>query len=91
MAIAIDEKGDFMVDENGDLIKSTNEPLQNYIAETRCLQTTYPFDPTFGRAYLVWTLSQAVSDRLNDLVRISKKYLTLKSISYKNGKFEIFT
>jgi hypothetical protein len=87
--IAIDDQGDFIVDNDGNMTESTNPPQQNFIAEVRCLQTTYIVEPTFGRNYLTWTLSQNVNDRIADLIRISKKYLTINNVSYVNGVYSI--
>ncbi len=89
MAIALDDQGDFVTNNAGNLTTTQLGPQQNFISEVRCLQTTYSVDPTFGRSYLVWTLSQSIKDRIDDLIRISKKYLTINSVSYTNGVYNI--
>lgn len=82
--IAIDENGNLIADKNGNIarVSETEAPLQNFISETRCVQGTFAYLPEFGLNPAVWYLSQSPRDRVDDLIRISKKYLTVRTIQY---------
>lgn len=80
--IALTNNGDFAVDETGHLTTTSTPDKQNFMSEVRCLQGTYEPQPDFGRNPLVWGLSQSPKDRIDDLVRISKKYVSVQAITY---------
>ena len=83
MPIALTDNGNFDT-RNGRLTQAQNPPLQYYKSEVRCIQETYAVDRTFGRNVLVWNLSQSVSDRAADLLRIGEKYMPVKSVTYNS-------
>lgn len=82
MAIALTDNGNFDV-KDGRLTRAQNPPLQNFKSEVRCIQETYPVNPTFGRNVLVWELSQSPQDRCADIFRIGEKYMPVKSVFYE--------
>lgn len=86
--IEIDKDGNLTTDENGNMIEVSGiiADQQNFISEVRCTQGTFPLLPSFGKNPAVWYLSQSHTDRMDDLVRISKNYLVLKSIEYNEKK-----
>lgn len=84
MPIALDDNGNFLLGDNGNLSESQNPPLQYFKSEVRCIQETYAVDTTYGRNVLVWNLSQSVGDRCSDLYRIGEKYMPVKSVTYSN-------
>ena len=89
--IAIDQSGNIITNNKG-MIKSVSgdeAKEQNFASEVRCVQGTFDYLPSFGRNPAVWYLTTSISDRVFDLVRISKKYLSLKSIDYINKIFNI--
>lgn len=83
--IALDANGNFIVN-NSNALQTVATPylasVQNFESETRCEEGTFSFMPLFGLDPLAWKLSQSVSDRIADLLRIGAKYLTVQSISY---------
>lgn len=79
--IAINQDGDFVANATGQLTETTFPEQQNYMAETRCLQGTWPPNTLFGRNPLIWGISQSVKDRIDDLTRIGQQYLVVRSIT----------
>lgn len=87
--IAIDDNGNFIVDANGRLTTTSRPADQNFVAEVRCIQGTWPVDLTYGRNVLIWTISQSPVDRCGDLARIGSKYTVVKSVVY-NAQTETY-
>ena len=89
--IALDKDGNLAVNDDGELYQVTGEAAQQqfFIAEVRCTQGTFELLPDFGKNPAVWYLSQSSADRADDLIRISKTYLTIKSIQYVNNVYEV--
>lgn len=82
--IEINDSGDFVVNELGQL-KTTSRPnTQSAKAEMRCEQGSWYLDLNFGRNLLVWKISQSSRDRCVDLARIARKYVTVGSVVYNS-------
>jgi hypothetical protein len=80
--IALDENGNFLVNENGTL-KTTNFPeIQNAQSECRCYQGEWEVNTLYGKNILIWTLTNSENDRCNDLYRICSRYYAVQSITY---------
>ena len=86
--IAIDDNGNF-VTASGSLSTTDKHEPQAYKAECRCFQGQYEIDPLYGLNTLVWQLSQSVNDRIGDLYRVGYKYLSVNSITFKDGVYII--
>lgn len=89
--IAIDENGNIEMNTQG-RIKSVDDNTslkQNCINEIRCTQNTFDFAPSFGRNPIAWFLVNSVSDRILDIIRISRKYLNLRDVRFENGNYKI--
>ena len=87
--IALTENGDFKVNEAGRLTQVTMSPSpeeQRFQSECRCLQGDYFADRSYGLDPLIWYLPSKPADKVSDLVRVSAKYLTARSISYDDQR-----
>lgn len=93
--ISIDFDGNIKTDSSGNIasVSGSEATQQAFVSEVRCTQGTFDLLPEFGRNPIVWTLSQSPKDRMEDIVRISKNYLTVREISYNKDSqtYEVTT
>ena len=80
--IALDENGNFLQNENGQLKETANPEIQNAQSECRCNQGEWDVDILFGKNILIWNLTDSVNDRCNDLFRICSKYYAVQAVNY---------
>jgi hypothetical protein len=83
MAIALNENGNFILN-NGMLTQSQNSPWQNFEAESRCLQGTYPPNQLFGRNPISWELGNT-GNKIDDITRIGFKYVVVQSVTFNRS------
>jgi len=92
MGLALSDDGDILYDETTGLVKEVTGSrlaVQNAMCELRCEQGLYFADENYGRSVLVWKLPTGVADKLIDARRVVEKYITVKTIEYKDERILI--